>query len=158
MCELISEETFSHLDIGIKYPKFFHEGICWGKGPARHTLSYSGETSKIMEEDVKTAIVLPFIGSCNYSRFEEIVNFLSEKGVIFKIIEENLINEKWYGIDNLIFDHEALSFDGGRMIDGFIAAGGKAYTFQNTGIQNRENVTIDEGFFPLELFLSEISG
>lgn len=152
VCELISEETFSHLDIGIKYPKFFHEGICWGKGSARHTLSYTGENSKVCEEEVKTAIVLPFIGSCNYIKFEEIVNYLIEKSVPFKVIEENLINEKWHGIDNLIFDYEALSFDGGRMIDGFIAAGGKAYTFQNSGILQRENVTMNEGFLPLELF------
>ena len=127
--ELISEESFSHLEIGIKYPKFFLEGICWGMGSAVHTLSYFAASSKYSEDDVKTAVVLPFLGLCNYKEFEQVCTFLISKEIPFKIIEENLMNEKWFGIDTLYYDPDTISFDGKRMLDGFIAAGGVVEQF-----------------------------
>ncbi len=122
--ELISEESFSHLEVGIKYPKFFLEGICWGMGSATHTLSFFAAQSPFTEVDVKTAVVLPFLGLCNYKEFEEMCTSLVLKKVPFKIIEENLMNEKWFGIDTIFYDPITISFDGKRMLDGFIAAGG----------------------------------
>lgn len=157
IAELISEETFSHLEIGIKNPNFFLEGICWGSGSGLYHLSYNGQQPTFNEQDVKTAIVLPFLGNCNYKKFEEICTLLQKKSIPFKIIEENLINEKWFDIDHILFDHKALSFDGKRMIDGFIAAGGKAYTFESSGSWERENVADQDGFLNLNQFKEKIS-
>ncbi|MCH9617497.1 MAG: hypothetical protein SP4CHLAM5_09240 [Chlamydiia bacterium] len=150
--ELLSEETFSHLEIGIKNPKYFIEGISWGEGAAFHHLSYLPIKNTISEDDVKTAVILPFLGLCDYKKFEEICTLLTAQNIPFKIIEENLMNEKWFDIDHILFDHEALSFDGKRMVDGFIAAGGKGYTFTSSGTHYRENVTAEEGFLDLEAF------
>lgn len=150
--ELISEETFSHLEVGIKNPKYFIEGISWGEGSGTHYLSYLPIKKAVLEDDVKTAVILPFLGLCDYKKFEQICSLLTKQHVPFKVIEENLMNEKWFDIDHILFDHEALSFDGKRMVDGFIAAGGKAYTFASSGTQYRENVTSDEGYLDLEAF------
>jgi hypothetical protein len=84
---------------------------------------------------VKTAVMLPFLGNCNYTKFEEICCALEKKSIPYKIIEENLINEKWFDIDNILFDQENISFDGKRMLDGFIAAGGKIYPFESSEIE-----------------------
>ncbi len=127
--ELISEETFSHLEVGIKHPKFFLKGICWGMGSATHMLSFYAHQSKYTESEVKTAVILPFLGLCNYKEFESVCQSLISSDIPFKIIEENLINEKWFGIDCLIYDPSTISFDGNRMLDGFIAAGGLVKTF-----------------------------
>ena len=129
VAELLSEETFSHLEVGIKNPKYFLEGICWGNGAATHHLSYRPALISYKEEEVKTAVVLPLLGDCNYARFEAICNSLIEQDTPFKIIEENLLNEKWFQIDTIYYDEENTSFDGKRMIDGFIAAGGSALPF-----------------------------
>lgn len=150
VAELVSEETFAHLEIGIRHPKFFHDGIALDSGPALHTLSYK-PTLAFTEDKVKTAIILPFLGQCNYKRFEEICTCLLEKDIPFKIIEENLMNEKWFDIDHILFDNESTSFDGKRMLDGFIAAGGKAYSFTSEE-EERENVCSADGFMKLENF------
>jgi hypothetical protein len=150
--ELLSEETFSHLEIGIKNPKYFIEGISWGEGSGFHHLSYLPIKNSIPEDDVKTAVILPFIGLCDYKKFEEICTLLARQDIPFKVIEENLMNEKWFDIDHILFDHEALSFDGKRMVDGFIAAGGKGYTFKSSGTCYRENVTAEEGYLDLEAY------
>jgi hypothetical protein len=124
--ELISQETFSHLEIGINEPTFFIEGICWGRGSGRFNLSSTGELSKYKEDEVKTACVLPFLGRTDYKKFEQLCQNLIKNNTPFKIIEENLMNEKWFGIDILYYDPETISFDGKRMIEGFIAANGIA--------------------------------
>ncbi|MCH9811447.1 hypothetical protein K0U07_01635 [bacterium] len=129
VAELLSEETFSHLEVGIKNPKYFLEGICWGNGAGLHHLSYRPSHITYTEEEVKTAVVLPLLGDCDYKCFEKMCHSLIEKKIPFKIIEENLLNEKWFQIDTIYYDEERTSFDGKRMIDGFIAAGGTALPF-----------------------------
>jgi hypothetical protein len=151
IAELTSEETFSHLEIGIKSPQFFMEGICWGQGSGIHTLSFT-PTTPLPEEQIQTAVILPFFGHCNYPRFSKICNHLIEKNIPFKIIEENLLNEKWFDIDQIIFDYESSTFDGKRMVDGFIAAGGKAFVFDSTKSYERENVTADFGYLNFDAF------
>jgi hypothetical protein len=135
IAELISEETFSHLEIGIKNPNFFVNGICWGNGSGKHHLSFTPASFRYKEEDVKTAVILPFLGNCKYSEFERVCKNLEEKSIAYKIIEENLTNEKWFDIDNILFDQENISFDGKRMLDGFVAAGGKIYPFAESLIE-----------------------
>ncbi|MCH9621501.1 MAG: hypothetical protein S4CHLAM20_09220 [Chlamydiia bacterium] len=149
--ELISEETFSHIDIGIKNPPFFHEGISWGQGSGFHSLSFTPQNS-LAEDEVKTAVILPFFGNCNYKRFEKICDKLKKRNIPFKVIEENLLNEKWFDIDVIIFDHDSTSFDGKRMVDGFIAAGGKAFVFDDEKTYERENVTSEYGYLNFESF------
>ena len=128
--ELISSETFSHLHIGIRNPKFFVEGISWGSENGSINL-LSQEKTKSPPVDVKTAVVLPFLGLCNYNRFEQVCNLLNKNNIPFKIIEENLINDKWFNIDHILFDHETISYDGRRMLEGFLSAGGKIYSFES---------------------------
>lgn len=135
VAELLSEEIFSHLEVGIKNPKFFMEGICWGNGAGTHHLSYRPAKITYSEDEVKTAVVLPLLGDCNYKRFEKMCLHLIEQNIPFKIIEENLLNEKWFQIDTIYFDEEATSFDGMRMVDGFIAAGGEALPFPSLQLE-----------------------
>ena len=151
--ELISDEIFPHLTTGIKNPLFFHEGISWGDGHGKTHLSYAPIKEIIKEQDVKTAIILPALGLCNYQKFDHICKLLQHKKIPYKIIEENLMNEKWFDIDHILFDEENTSFDGKRMVDGFIAAGGSAYTFQEKGIQKRENVSFSKGFYSFNEFI-----
>ena len=154
--ELTSEETFPHLTVGIKHPPFFMEGVCWGLGDGLHTLSFSPSHS-LSESQVKTAVILPFFGFCDYQKFEAICSALKKRGIAFKVIEENLLNEKWFDIDNIIFDYEAASFDGKRMVDGFIAAGGTAYVFDESRSYERENVTAEYGYLSFSSFINENS-
>lgn len=152
--ELISEETFAHLEVGVKNAPFYIEGIAWGQGNGSHTLSYKPMTT-LKEEDVKVAVILPFFGKCDYDRFEKICCYLTENGIAYKVIEENLLNEKWFDIDKIIFDYDASSFDGKRMVDGFVAAGGMAYVFDENVSFDRENVAYEYGYLGFDAFYKE---
>lgn len=127
--EILSEETFPHIEVGLKNPKYFIEGVCWGDGCGSSRLICKNLASIITEDDVKTAVILPFIGKVDYTRFEQVCIQLQQSNTPYKIIEENLLNEKWHEIDTIIFDQQNTTFDGNRMVNGFIAAGGEAIDF-----------------------------
>ena len=69
----------------------------------------------------KVAICLPsaeMVRPSQYSGLEEMINFLNEKGIPFRIIPESLLITDWDGLDYLLVIPEGLTFQGKRKAAG----------------------------------------
>ena len=84
-------------------------------------LQFSGQNIPIIG-DAKVAVSLPQDALYDPKIFQEIFNSL--QGRAFKCIPEELLNEHWDGVDELIVHAPTLGETGKRMICGFEAAGG----------------------------------
>lgn len=87
-----------------------------------------------IEEDLTLAICMPEVAVVKPSLldpFRQSMNLLKKRGVCYKLIPEEQLTTAWDGLNTLLFLPEALSSQGKRKVQGFIAAGGEAVSIKD---------------------------
>jgi hypothetical protein len=127
-----NQEVFGHLHLFLKgplveqYPYAF-PAFGWDHGAS--PLGYCAEN--YMSSCPESALPLGLCLSKNTppSQFERALDFLGTAP--FRVIPENLLNQEWEGIDDLILFPDFLSENAKRQVKGFLAAGGRVINFPN---------------------------
>ena len=123
--EMLAAYTFPYIKPAVKGAQIPHNGLGWEKG--RSQVGYVGSSIEnySLTDVANVAILLPELGRVPYSDLDAEIAKLNESGVSYKIIPEDMLNQSWHLIDDLMVFEELVSSEGKRMIDGFIAAGGR---------------------------------
>jgi len=111
LTQLLSKERFSHIHLLLDQAKSSVDGVL----------------NHLYSQDVKIGVCFPNDPHCRLSflnLFKNLLITLQERKVEYKIIPEFLMTSSWDGLDYMIFCKHALSSQGKRMLQGFIAAGG----------------------------------
>lgn len=131
VCQLFSKERFEYLHLALKGAKAPFSGICWEEGfSARGWLGSVANTSKPLSE-ISVGVYLPkdeYIDALLLEQMDRLIIDLQGKEVLFRIVCEENLTEQWDGLDQLIVPSSALSVQGKRKLQGFIAAGGAILT------------------------------
>lgn len=126
--ELLSADHFPYIKPAVKGARVAYEGLAWEKG--RSQSGFLGRDLSGFEKiDVPhVALLLPAFGDVPYDAVNTELEKLNASGISYKVIPEDMLNESWHLIDQLIVFEGHISGEGKRMINGFIAAGGKVKT------------------------------
>ena len=123
--ELLAAYTFPYIKPCVKGAKVPFEGLAWEWGKSE--FGFIGSDPALFEE-IETpnrALLLPEVGRVDYEILERALEQLNAEKISYKIIPDQMLNESWHLIDDLFILEGFVSSEGKRMIDGFIAAGGR---------------------------------
>ncbi|MEC7840402.1 MAG: hypothetical protein VX777_10225 [Chlamydiota bacterium] len=123
---LLSTERSDRLRFVVKGGKLPSQDISWDKTNAPFGILGEGSVESPREEKASLALCLPEISmsSISYKGLEEVLMFLIDNNVFFRVVPEANITVEWDGLDYLIVSPKALSPYGIRKLQGFCAAGG----------------------------------
>jgi hypothetical protein len=113
MAQLLSKERFEHIHLALKGALFPFQGLTWNEG----FLSHEAKTP------APIGIYLPNDSYVDANVIAQLDSVMAELDA-FRIIPEEKLTEQWDGLDKLIVPKHAISTQGNRKLQGFIAAGG----------------------------------
>ncbi|MDX8431682.1 MAG: hypothetical protein SNF33_07790 [Candidatus Algichlamydia australiensis] len=116
---LFNKERFPHVELGLKDVAFPIFGLRWQSGEAIGGYIGAGEIPETAPSDTKIGVVVPE-GPCNFLEIEEKILKIQEK---YRLIFESTITTSWDELAELKCFN--LSEMGKRMVEGFVAAGGR---------------------------------
>ncbi len=121
---LFSKERFLHLQVRVENCPLSFEGEClWG-------------------------VILPQEHLIDYELLDEMLKALLVKTETFRVLPEAMVSDMWHGLEYILFSSKCLTREGERMLQGFNAAGGKAYYYdEGVGLHDEERFGV-EGFEP----------
>jgi hypothetical protein len=132
LTQLLSKERFSHIHLLLDQARGSVDGVL------NHPYA----------QDVKIGVCFPNDPQCKLSFlnvFKNLLTTLQERKIDYKIIPEFLMTSSWDGLDYMIFCKHALSPQGKRMLQGFVAAGG-ACVFMDEPLGLETEVSLEELF------------
>lgn len=123
MAQLFSQERFEHIHLILKGALCPFQGISWDDSQ-----SAQGWLSKGVRIDLPAiGIYLPsdsYMDAALIEQLDGVIADLKAAQTAFRIIGEEKLTEQWDGLDKLIVPQQAVSSQGKRKLQGFIAAGG----------------------------------
>ncbi len=122
--QMLAANHYPYIKAAVKGALIPYEGLAWESGKSQ--IGYIGKDCTLFSlVDVPSvALLLPEFGNVPVDEVNKEIERLNSSGINYKIIPEEMLNESWHLIDDLIVFDGHVSFEGKRMIDGFIAAGG----------------------------------
>lgn len=127
--QLFSKERFKYLHLVLEGAEFPFTGLTMKTGHLAN--GWLGDCNA----EIHSKDGLPSLGICfpcdTYcdrailDKFDSLMLLLRAQFLIFRIIYEEALTEEWDGLDRLIIIPEAISPQGRRKLQGFVAAGGE---------------------------------
>ncbi len=125
--QLFSRERFEHLHLALKGSQAPFPGLCWESGePAQGWVGQVACESRVAPS-CEVAVLLPkdeYFDPPLLQGLDTLILELKQKGGSFRIVCEEKLTEQWDGLDALIVFSGAVSPQGKRKLQGFLAAGG----------------------------------
>jgi hypothetical protein len=129
--QLLSQERFQFLHLGLKGARFPFHGLGFGEDGLGTGWIGDRDCASPYLEVSAAAVCLPSDAYCNpkiLGQIDELLLALKSQEVLFRIIPEERLTEEWDGLDRLFVIPESISPQGRRKLQGFAAAGGEIIT------------------------------
>ncbi len=116
VAQLLSKERFEYVHLALQGARVPFAGLCWEEGEMAQGAS-SAALGVLLPKDEHFCPNL-------LEGMDTLFSHLKEKGSLFRIVCEEKLTEQWDGLDELIVFPSAVSPQGKRKLQGFLAAGG----------------------------------
>ncbi len=125
--ELLSQTFFPYILPGVKKSCIHFKGFGWDE--PGELGSVGGKGVACLEGRTATlGVVLPEMGSVPYELFDKTIESLISKKISYRFFPESLMTDSWHELDQILVFSGAVSKEGLRMIQGFVAAEGEVVT------------------------------
>lgn len=97
-------------------------------------------------DDATVGVCLPLVEEClpyHHLSLQTVFEELNQANIAYRIIPEEQLTAKWDGLDEIIVEKKAMSFQTKRKLQGFAAAGGKTVTLGSSYIGLPEEELFD---------------
>jgi hypothetical protein len=126
--ELLSKTFFPYIIPGIRGSLVNFSGFGWDQSGVNGSIGrVFFEPTKDLE--INIGVVLPETGLSSHEDLNVVLGLFEDLKLSYKIIPESLLTDMWFGIDHLVVFSSAISSEGIRMLQGFIAACGEIVVF-----------------------------
>jgi hypothetical protein len=103
--------------------------------------------TSLTSSDVSLGVCLPLdeeVHLAIMNELDEVLDVLEERGIPYRVIPESLLTEEWAGLDQILVIPSAVTHQGKRKLQGFLAAGGEVVSIE----EGWEKTIGAEGFEP----------